>query len=342
MVYDVIVAGASFAGLAFATNLKTKRVLLIDRKKPGTLVTSACAAPLSLLENRQLEEAIIQQVETVEFSTAYGKIQYKTQIPFVTFDYQTFCQIYFDRFEGEFRKENIINFNGKEVITDDAEYQGKVFIDATGWPAKLASSLKPDFCNRQKLGFGIETELPYTSSQLHFIFDPKVVKDGYAWIFPTGQKSRFGLGTYQNRTDLKEELSKFVQRYGFALDGQVHGGFMPYGLRSPIYQNIFLIGDSAGQIVPLTGEGIRQAIYFTEECARLVQQFLDGETSLEKALIDYRNFVLKHRTGYFLFYLLQQAWLTMPNFLLQAIASVLGRPWPCQIAQNLYFQWMYP
>jgi flavin-dependent dehydrogenase len=342
MVYDVVVAGASFAGLAFATNLKTKKVLLIDRKKPGTLVTSACAAPLNLLENRGLEKAIIQQVKTVEFSTGYGKIQYKTQIPFVTFDYQTFCQTYFNRFEGEFKKENIVNFNGEKVITDKGEHCGKVFIDATGWSAKLVSSLKPDFYNRQKLGFGIETELPYSSSKLHFIFDPKVIKGGYAWIFPIGQKSRFGLGTYQNRTDLKGELSKFIQGYGFALDGQIHGGFMPYGLRSPTFQNVFLIGDSAGQIVPLTGEGIRQAIYFAEECARLVQQYLDGEISLEKSLINYRHFVLKHRSGYFLFHFLQKAWLTIPNFLLQTIASVLGRPWPCQLAQKLYFKWMYP
>ena len=31
--YDVIIAGASFAGLAVASKIKNKKVLLIDRKK---------------------------------------------------------------------------------------------------------------------------------------------------------------------------------------------------------------------------------------------------------------------------------------------------------------------
>ena len=39
--YDVIIAGASFAGLAVASKIKNKRVLLIDKKEIGTHVRSA-------------------------------------------------------------------------------------------------------------------------------------------------------------------------------------------------------------------------------------------------------------------------------------------------------------
>jgi len=42
MRYDVVTAGASFAGLAVAAQLRGKRVLLLDRKPIGTGQTSAC------------------------------------------------------------------------------------------------------------------------------------------------------------------------------------------------------------------------------------------------------------------------------------------------------------
>ncbi|NIW91899.1 MAG: hypothetical protein GWN20_03100 [Phycisphaerae bacterium] len=40
--YDVIIAGASFAGLAVANQLSGHKVLLIDRKPNGAGQTSAC------------------------------------------------------------------------------------------------------------------------------------------------------------------------------------------------------------------------------------------------------------------------------------------------------------
>src|SRR5690348_11552083 len=49
--WDAIVVGASFAGLAAARALTgSGRVLLIDRQPIGAGQTSACAAPMPLLE----------------------------------------------------------------------------------------------------------------------------------------------------------------------------------------------------------------------------------------------------------------------------------------------------
>ena len=43
--YDVLICGASFAGLAVARELRGARVLIVDRYEVGERQTSACAAP---------------------------------------------------------------------------------------------------------------------------------------------------------------------------------------------------------------------------------------------------------------------------------------------------------
>ena len=61
--YDVVVCGASFAGLATARELagthlkdgRPARVLLLDRYEIGERQTSACAAPTAWLEVLVLE-----------------------------------------------------------------------------------------------------------------------------------------------------------------------------------------------------------------------------------------------------------------------------------------------
>ena len=51
--YDVLIAGASFAGLAVARELRATgaRVLVLDRYEIGERQTSACAAPTAWLDN---------------------------------------------------------------------------------------------------------------------------------------------------------------------------------------------------------------------------------------------------------------------------------------------------
>src|SRR5438093_11428469 len=77
--YDVVVCGASFAGLATARELAgtrlqdgaRARVLLLDRYEVGERQTSACAAPTSWLEALGLERSIRQTFGTLVLHTPY-------------------------------------------------------------------------------------------------------------------------------------------------------------------------------------------------------------------------------------------------------------------------------
>src|SRR6185312_8783398 len=60
--WDVLICGASFAGLAVARALRGSgaRVLMIDRYEVGERQTSACAAPTEWLRNMGLEASVRQ------------------------------------------------------------------------------------------------------------------------------------------------------------------------------------------------------------------------------------------------------------------------------------------
>lgn len=79
---------------------------------------------------------------------------------------------------------------------------------------------------------------------------------------------------------------------------EVHGGYIPFGLRAPVVGNIFMVGDSAGHATPTVGEGIRHAIYFGKECARIVQNIIDGDKTLKYGHEEYRKIVDKKKRGY--------------------------------------------
>src|SRR4051795_9327687 len=69
--FDVLICGASFAGLAVARELRATgaRVLVVDRYEIGERQTSACAAPTEWLRALDLEHAILQTFDSIVVHT---------------------------------------------------------------------------------------------------------------------------------------------------------------------------------------------------------------------------------------------------------------------------------
>src|SRR2546427_9688070 len=91
--YDVIIAGASFAGLAVAQRLEGRRVVLLDRAPVGRGVTSACGAPVSIVNAMGAEGSILQVHDRLILHTPAGEAVWPLPEPFCTFDYQRFCEL---------------------------------------------------------------------------------------------------------------------------------------------------------------------------------------------------------------------------------------------------------
>ena len=250
-----------------------------------------------------------------------------------TFDYGKFCTTIAHRIKAKILKTSVKGVTGQNVITGSGNFDSQCIIDCTGWKAVLATSLKKDYVDRQKLAFGIESEVGYTDDRLHFFVDPKIIQQGAAWIFPIGNKSRISLANYAGKTNILPELAGFLKTMSLDVEG-VHGGYVPFGLREPVVGNIFMVGDSAGMAPPTTGEGIRYAINYSRECARIVQNIIDGDKTIEYGLREYRDIVYRSKRGYNML-------MNMQNRLLDNLVPETIKKAACNMVFSKLFQRMY-
>src|SRR2546421_1849439 len=92
---EVLICGASFAGLAVARELAGSgaRVLIIDRYEIGERQTSACAAPTTWLERLGLAGSIRQTFDELVVHTPHGTSRPKLPWTLSTFDYRELCEL---------------------------------------------------------------------------------------------------------------------------------------------------------------------------------------------------------------------------------------------------------
>jgi flavin-dependent dehydrogenase len=322
--FDAIIIGASFAGLAVASRLRGD-VLVIDKYPIGSRQRSACGTFLSVPETVGLPEAVLQ-VSDHAVLHAPRVPSYGLADPLCTLDYERFCRAFFGHSSAAFLQASIKGLSNDtdpmEVVTDRGRFQARCVVDASGWRAVAASLLDPTFVDRHELSYGLETSTSYAADIFYFWLDRNVQKDGVAWIFPAGATSRIGLASYRSETIKASRVHDFLRKTGTD-PTTFHGGFFPHRLRRATIGNVFLVGDSAGQCLPLTGEGIRPAVYFGQRCGDLVQQYIEGKLSLDKALRAYRRNVERFRVHYNFLSLAEHTLPRMPVPALRGLLRVL-------------------
>src|SRR6187399_3264649 len=96
---DVLICGASFAGLAVARELRSTgaRVLVLDRYEIGERQTSACAAPTAWLENLGLMGSVRQTFGDLVTHTRHRTFRWHLPWTFSTFDYLELCALLKDQ-----------------------------------------------------------------------------------------------------------------------------------------------------------------------------------------------------------------------------------------------------
>lgn len=282
--YDVIIIGGSFAGLATAMQLRDHRVLVVDQYPIGAHQSSTCGIPLAIVQAVHAEAAVLETHHHIVMHTSGRVIRFAMPEPYVTVDYEAFCRAMLAQSDAEVWLARASAHRDGEVVTSAGSAAGRYVVDASGWRSLHGQSVSPpgpmSFAGR-----GIETELPArvdAGDGLHFFFDRSRVRSGYAWIFPCGEMTRVGVYSTVEHAHLRERLETFVGELGF-VTGPTHGGVMPMVRRAPIAHGVFLVGDAAGQCLPVTAEGIRAAILHGIGCGRLISAALDGVISRAEA-----------------------------------------------------------
>lgn len=338
--YDAVIVGASFAGLAAATQLRgAGRVLLIDREPLGAGETSGCGTLLAVLERLDALDALEQVHPEIAINAARRRIVFRPAYPFATFDYGALCEILASRlgdvevavgrFEG-LDADGSLRFGSRRV-------RGRVLIDASGWRAVLARAHGAPPLDRDRRSVGTEVRHGHGGCDLEFWARPDDCPDGVFWAFPAGGHVREGVASYTGRSGrLRSSLARFVHEQEFAARA-VHGGVFPSCLRDPVAGPVFVVGDAAGQCLPLTGEGIRPALVWGQEAGRQAARVVRGEISLEVGLAAYRAEVLAHRWRYRTLERLQAALLRVPRALLPVGVWVFARGPVAAVAQRYYW-----
>lgn len=174
------------------------------------------------------------------------------------------------------------------TASDGRSLRGRVIIGADGALspiAHLTGMLDP---GAAMWGFAIRgylpAEVPLPLLVLHDT-EPRRIFPGYGWLFPGADgRANVGIGLALDRreratTMLRGELTRLCKRLRStgdiavdAIPGRVTGGWLRMGgIGSVLAQgNVLLVGDAAGLVNPLQGEGIAQAMISARLAAEAV------------------------------------------------------------------------
>src|SRR3954447_8182638 len=134
--WDVLVCGASFAGLAVARELRGSgaSVLVVDRYDIGERQTSACAAPTGLLEAMGLGPSIRQTFGSLVVHTPRLSRRWPLPFTFSTFDYRELCRLLWEQSgAAEFETAKVEGRTGGVVHTDRGDVSAPLIVDGLGW-----------------------------------------------------------------------------------------------------------------------------------------------------------------------------------------------------------------
>jgi menaquinone-9 beta-reductase len=211
---------------------------------------------------------------------------------FSTFDYRTLCGRLADQGSFEFETAKVDGRTGQTVHTDRGDVRSPLIVDALGWRRVLGSG-EPIQPPDAFLSRGLEVHPFGTGQELEVWIDRSYVPAGYGWSFPADGEVRVGIGSFEPRFHVKEptvRLASDLQRDSI----RYQGNWIPHRIRSATEDRVFFVGDSAGQCLPLTAEGIRTALYFGLSAGREIRAVIAGRQGAEQALARYGDFSAAH------------------------------------------------
>ena len=182
-------------------------------------------------------------------------------------------------------------------------FHSKVVIDASGFPSTICKAM--GFATQWKrFGAGAEYEakVENVDSETWWLMVGKQYSPaGYAWIFPLGNnivRIGVGIGKPESNVDPTQRLEELmrkkpgpIKKLGKITPIEFHYGLIPNdGLsRKTVFNNLILVGDSAGQANPLVLEGIRYAIKFGRVAGKVSSDAIKSGKTDESALYSYEK-----------------------------------------------------
>ena len=215
--FDVLICGASFAGLAVARELRATRRAgagarpLRDRRAADLRVRRADrvagATRASRASIRQTFGSLVVHTPRATRALAAAVDVLDVRLPRAV---RGCCGSSAgdggvrDREGGRARRAHVVH-------TDRGDVTAPLIVDALGWRRVLgpgANVQPPD----APLSRGLEVHPAGAGADLELWMDPRYVSPGYGWSFPARDELRIGVGSFDPRVHVKEPTLQLVER----------------------------------------------------------------------------------------------------------------------------------
>ena len=173
-----------------------------------------------------------------------------------------------------------------QVTTSAGQFEGKYLIAADGANSTLAKLL--GFVEAKQT-VAASLQVPGELSDRRKVtafFDFGSLKNGFMWCFPKADGYSFSAAYVRNPKGKADELKKQLYKYAelFGTDPS-QGEYIEHPLNlwesnRPLHSDrALLVGEAAGMVDPLIGEGIRPALYTGVQAATAIDKAISGDAN---------------------------------------------------------------
>lgn len=328
MKYDVVIIGAGPSGSTAALNLakRGKKVFIIDkekfpREKPcGGGLPIRTVTRFSYIKKSNVIDSY--SYGGMVYSPDNEHLEIKKTSPILA----TVLRSVFDKylvdlsvnhgaiFQDEVLvKDVIIHSDHVQIILKDGtDINTKLVIGADGMYSIVAKKTGLAIEKKKYSGICVLKEYKFSSPTIEKYFTKKRICQihskfqgikGYGWVFPKKQHVNIGIVSYDLYLSTNKKINGntlFVDYLNYLQDNEIiprihnqtsiTGGVLPIKPLPKTYSDrILLVGDAAGLINPISGEGIHYAMVSGEIAGRIASESIEKNDFSSKFLSKYQK-----------------------------------------------------
>ena len=305
--FDVVIAGCGFAGLYLAQSLSKKYSVCVieqNNKIAGPLNTTGSTMYNGVDDIFTLfnipKNTIINYYNSIEIISQNNKaVSPPNSFPWVLLDIPKLKEEIYKKFTSSvtvFLGHKVVDiikgdgkYNGVEVIELDTgnhkKIIGKIFVDCTGSNVALASKTGLRTPKHLARCFQVDANIsqPIDNSHIKVFLGFDFCPAGYAYIFPISKnRVRIGIcgtpGLSKIKFSIEELFSKFISYTKLELSNisnELNLNAFTGGItKNNSHLNLIILGDAAGYISPILGEGIRFSFHSADIASKLIEESL--------------------------------------------------------------------